>query len=71
MRDSDCLLVVLILVFNGWWLLVIYHDYIGVSALAHFGGTISMEMAVIVIVNLIVAVIMFMTMAMIVVVAMA
>ena len=71
LRDSDCLLIGLILVFDGWWLLVIYHDYIGVSALAHSGGAISETMAVIAIVNLIVAVIRFMTMAMIVVVAMA
>ena len=71
LRDPDCLLVVLILVFDGWWLLVIFHDYIGVSALAHSGETISMAMAVITIVNLIVAVIMFMTMPLIVVIAMA
>ena len=29
LRDSDCLLIGLILVFDGWWILVIYHDYIG------------------------------------------
>ena len=29
LRYPYCLLVVPILVFDGWWLLVIYHDYIG------------------------------------------